>query len=612
MSTPVYVRNPTGPVFIPDAVRLHIATSPITVAPLTATIHRIELFAGMSIDSAVVSFEHAKADNPTYRMGDACHITTGSGEVLIRGVVGFAPIAIGTDDDHLQLTIFSDKWTMAAKRIGQIGIGTQPTTPTADVGTRGFKDQGFDISFNPDGRPNKAPSSLEFSLGSNAVYWTLKDILGFVFQYYIPTTVCTLNAVTELTSAAWLRCPTHFNLTGQTALEAIENVVKLTGETWALDYYPAPGTAVSAFRAVRLGAGAVRNSQLFKPWQRAAASWADENNPTEAQVQGSIEECRDIVQVVSGQIIKEHTYSNKESAPAAGDALLTAVSGFKDPEYKVRFAVDVSKYTLNNLGGNLTAGAKPKKLCSELCTRINAAGAAYITAAEIAADPTLQFAQRLEPQLWLSLDGTSANAKHIRGGFRLDKENGTLDLKPTLEISDPATTDKSSTLDVTNWSTVAIALTVATVLEYHDYKANTGDSYLPDPRYDLVHKTDLVPERRQLSWLPALTGVPNAVVSVAASAEEKYVDFDSRLEAIADAIGASSPAIETPLTLRLELFPIWHIGDQVKIVGRNLGQTGNEIITRISFSVHHDYVTEVEATNIVASIDPEKFARRMT
>jgi hypothetical protein len=181
--------------------------------------------------------------------------------------------------------------------------GATPTTPPASVGLRGFTDVGFDVCFNADGRPNKSPTALDFCTGSAAIYWTLEDCLKFVFNWYIPATVATLNTAqlktSNVTRAAWLRRPAHLNLSGETALDAVDQVVGLTGESWTLDY----SANISAFRSVHAAGGTVRAAEAFLPSRGAQAASASDKTPSEMRVSGTLENCRDSVQVVSGILI---------------------------------------------------------------------------------------------------------------------------------------------------------------------------------------------------------------------------------------------------------------------------------------------------------------------
>jgi len=127
----------------------------------------------------------------------------------------------------------------------------------------------------------------------------------------------------------------------------------------------------------------------------------------------------------------------------------------------------------------------------------------------------------------------------------------------------------------------------------------------------MIPKPDLVPERRQYVYLPDLASSDAHAISSPSTGgtEEKYVSVTARLFDVAIAALRRSPAIETPIDILLELFPLWNVGDRLVLVGRNLGQTGDEVITEIEYGIHHQYETRVKASNLMASVDPEKFVR---
>jgi hypothetical protein len=298
-------------------------------------------------------------------------------------------------------------------------------------------------------------------------------------------------------------------------------------------------------------------------------------------------------------------YSNKGTNP-----MLKRVENFKHKEYAARFEVDVSKYEDNNLGKNLSTGSQPKPWLSDLVTRLNATADGYVTAAQISSTPALTKNQRVDIPVWISTDGTEGNAKLCSGKFRFDVKHGLIDFEARVEIM----TEKGKTremISVTDWSAVGIWITVATVLENQQVVESTGETYLPETMYELILKPDLVPERRQNTWLPDLsTELPHQITKLSTSAEEKYIDIEDRLTEAATSAQAQSPKVETPITLLLEFFPVWAVGDRISVAGRSTGATGDEVITSISFDVTHSYETRIQASNVMKSVDPEKFVHK--
>lgn len=578
-------------VFVPPSVE---ATPPVLVSGGNAELVKvvsIESFAGAAIGNAILALPLNRPDNPTVSIGEEATIKIGE-DIVFDGIVGYAPAKIDTTTDELQLVLFDAKWLMAANRIGQWGIGLE------GLETYGFSDVALEVVFNADGIPNKDPDALDFCLGSNAVYWTLRDVMNFIFQYYIDDTVATCPAA-QIAHSAYDAEPSNLNLIGQTALQAVNAVAELAGETWTL----IPGETASTFRSVRPGSGTIRTASFFKPFAGAKATGATENHPSEGQVAISVKECRDSFQAMSGNRIKETTYS-------VANGLLSKVSGFKDKEYHVRFKIDVTKYFDNNLGLDLSDGAPPKKTLSHLCTRINDDANAYITAAELTATPALRKCKQVEIPVWISADGTTGNAKLCKSGYRIDHKHGTVDF-----VEHPVTWDQWGFKDqalVVDWDIGGVWVTLATETEQREVvETDTLNQYLPTPMYEFVKKDDLKPESRVASWLPDLASSSRDAVTIIAPSGEDYVSVTDALEETVDRMLQHSAEIETPIDLMLPFFPWrWQVGDRLQLAGRSLGATGDEVITEIRHDVHEAFNTRVRATNVMKSVDPEKFVRK--
>lgn len=560
--------------------------------PVHSTIDKIEQFAGAAIGSASVRYPANHAEAITRDLGNVGRIKIGA-TTIFRGRIGHGPIAIGEGDDEVQIVLFDDKWAMQGRVVGQPGIGTQGT-PT---GVAGFKDVGFEVCFNKDGRPNKDPSSYDFNTGATAEYWTVRDVLHFLFLYYVPSSVATISA-TEIAHDAYELAPTHLYIVGQTALQAVDAAVKLIGETWTL----VPGTSVSTFKAIRRDSGTVRKVRLFRPGGHAKVTAATEDHAQEAYVSLSIKDCKDVFYAVSAPVVQETTYST-------ANELLARNTSYLDKEYQTQFRVDVSKYLTNNLGRNLSAGSKPKPWRPDLVTRMNSSASDYLTAAQIAASPALQNNKRVEIPVWVSRDGTTPERKFIVGGYRINALEGTIEFKSVLQAAVAAGKDAEA-LTISDWSAAAVWLTVATVLETPESTVSSNAAYLDTPMYATISKRDLVPEKRRDAMLPYLASTPHAVVTVAYEATESYVAVTDLLQDIADGAAAAAPDVETPLSARLPFFPAWQVGDRVELAGRDLGTSGNETIVSLVYDVHHSYMTTIEATNVFSAIDPAKFVRR--
>jgi hypothetical protein len=579
------------PVYVPPTCTISLATAVIVDEAARATIERVEQYAGASPGSAVVSYAANRAGRAIRNMGDRAKIKI-AGATVFRGVVVHGPFKVNESEDEMQLILADDKWLMAGVRIGQQGKGTQGDP----AGEEGFKDVGFNTVFNPEGKPNKLTGFLEFNTGSTAVYWTLRDILGWIFAYYVDAAVAAIDAA-QVAHAAWDRVPSQVNLFGQTVPQAIDTLAQLAGESWAL----IPGDLVSAYRSIRPAVGTLRTIRMFPPRLGGTVAAVDQTYASDVDVALSIENCRDRVEVRSAPIVIERTYSKE-------NGLLARVETFADKEYAARFATVVTAYSTVGLGANLTAGSNPKPWRKTLCTRLSAAGSGYVTAAEIAATPALAQNLPVEIPMWIALDGVWANRKLCVGGYKIDCDRGQVDFKASLDVMGSA--GARETVAVTDWSTFGVWITVATVLTLPEIISTAAESsYLPDPMTEIVTRDDLMPESRYKTTLPKLDGTVSEVVTPAEDDEEKYVDIGARLQETLDSASAMMPAIESPIEATFEFFPIWYLGDRVQISGRTVGCTGSEVIISITYGCHNDYTTRIRATAVMAAVDPDQFIR---
>ena len=577
--------------------------------PAIVAVHHIEAMAGAAIGTAVISYpaKYASGIAVPPSVGGGTPFGVGSpigmgcilsmnGRVIFRGVISDGPFSITTDTDELQLILSDDKWLMSRKTVGMPGIGSQPAvTP----GQLGFNDVGFDVIFNKDGRPNKDPAAFDFITDTTAVYWTLKDIMQFLFQWYVDSGDVQLNSA--LLDTDYDRKPMHRNLVGMTALQAVDTIAQLAGQSWGL----IPGASCSAFTPVKPGTGTLRIARLFQPKAGGRADAATTWHVKSGKASMSVQQCKDDYIAMSGPILKEHTYNSSGTNP-----LLVRNTAFVDPtkQHVAQFRVDVTQYAANNLGPSLPAGSRPKKWHSELVTRLTAAHDGYLTAADIAADPIKRSNDRIaKPFFWISLNGTNANAQLCTGGFRVNTEHGTIELKSHLDVW-PAAGDQEQTIVVSDWTKVAIWLTIATIIQGIPKfsETNVGSLYLPKKFTQLIVKHDLIPEQRGVSVLPVMGGANNAVFQ-ASTATEDYVDVGQQLDEIVAGAIAQTPSIESPLELDFPFMPELNIGDLMQVQGRQLNLSGNEVVTRIAWDIYEAYDVHVTATNVLAGVNPDQF-----
>jgi hypothetical protein len=579
-------------VYQPPSVDLDLEGTVVTVNPSRVQLHELRKEVGPVPGICVISYPCWYARDDTPQMGKRATVYVG-GVKLFRGVVGDVPYEIDREVDQTWLRLYDDRWPLSRGVVGQGGIGTQGTP----AGARGFQHVGFDVVLNANGKANKDGSSLDFNLGTvGTTWWTCKTALQFLFAYYVDSDIARITV--SALSSNWDRVPYSLSLTGLTIVQAIDQLAQAAGESWTL--VPNQKEEYSDFRPVRPGYGTVRRCRLFTPRRGATADSVSDEHPVRVSGGRSIRNCRDVVQVMSGNSVKETSYSNTGSDP-----LLTQEVGFVDGEYAARFVVDVTKYAAHTLGGALAAGAPPKPWLSHLLTRV-VGGAAYAGAGTVVYD---QY-PRAEPVVWLSSKTGTTPYLRITDGYRLDCQHCHLDLKAQLTyVANVNSKPVQQKLDITDWSTVGIYLTVATVLEYCEYVWSAdGNQYLPKQYFHVIRRPDLVPEYRQDSYLPSLSaGYPNGSTLAASGAEEEYLDITARLQAIRDAAFAAMNQVECPFEAQYDFTPEMEIGDRLLLQGRQLGASGNEVIVGICYRFRHGIpnAMHVRATNLVVATDPD-------
>ena len=582
--------------YTPPQVILTMAASIWAAGGITATIESLDAYAGAAPGSAVLAFRTRYARDAQLTIGGEASVTIG-GSVVFHGTVAQGDYLLGPDDDLLTVVLQDDKWGMRANTIGQIGIGT------VAAGAAGFTDVGFAVIFNKDGRSNRDANAAtrDFCTGTGAIDWTIKEMIQFVFDQYIPATVATLDP--NQLGTAYDATPRHVNLVGKTGLDAVDHLVKLAGESWCLR----PGTSKSEFRAVKPNGGTGSTSysiSLFEPGAAAKVISADDRSASNVHISTGMTNIQDVFQAVSAPIVIESVHTS-----TGADPMLVRNANFKHKEYLVQFKVDVTQYAANNLGLDLSVGSRPKVWRSQLVTRLNATASGYLAAPGSVPATSLD-APTPEIPVWISIDGTEANAKLCTGGYKIDHEHGTIDFKSEVDVRKDGTTDGSDKLSLVDTSGAYIAaigiwVTVATVMTLPESKESTEQNkFLPTHFCRVIEKTDLVPERRRNSWLPDLAGNNNAITKLSAASEEKYIDVGATLQAIVDSAVANSPTLERSIKADFEMLPIWHIGEKVVITGRVVGASGHEVVTEYHYNLD-DMKVSITAQDVMAGIDHE-------
>lgn len=562
---------------------------PFSFGNADAHVDRLEIYAGLAIGTALVVWRGDHGGDPGSYLGDTARITI-DGSTVFRGVVAEGPFTAGTGKDELAILLYCDKWRLEEAVVGEYGIGP------ADVTAGGFNDVGYDLVFNKGNRPNKAPASYDFSTGTGAVYWELADILTLLLANYVDASEITYSAGTITGAAALGVVPSELNLTGMTALQAIDTVVSMAGLSWALDY----GSASSEFVLVVPGSGTTRTAVFATP-ETGAAPTVTEWHGGEIEVQSSVRNAVDRVRVRSANIIQETMHSNKGTNP-----LLAAVSGYKSAEYVVAFQVQVNQYENHGLGSNLDAGSDPKPWLPHLITRWKADRTGY----EVAETDELPALEPVAVPVWVSEDGTEGNAKLAVGGYSIDLQRGLIEVEAEIEVVGAGASARE-TLSGLDWGTAGIWVTVATVLESPAWYTTSASGYLPTPHPLVLDRKDIAHVRRYNSWLPDLSADPHGISKVQTGLAAVYIDAEPRMTEIGDAALAESSALEVTAVVEFPFLPVVDLGDKLAVSGRPMPQlTGDEVVTAVRYGLDGRYTTQVTASNITATVDPEQFISR--
>jgi hypothetical protein len=545
-----------------------------------ATILSVRTEVGNSIGTAVVRYELLHGESGMASVGEHARIAIG-GTTVFRGSVGYSELVVEDGDDYNEIMLVDDRFLMQALTVGQPDIGTN------EDGS-GFSDVGWDIVFNADGVPNKAPDELDFNTGSNAESWTLRSILEMVCEFWLDDTI-SLNAGSL--PDVFDSIPTSVSMTGMTGLQAVDSVFQLAGTDWCLDY----GSSGSQVEACPGSIG--RTIYLGAPKGGTTAESLSYTDAGDCRFRNRVLDSFDRVHAVSGPVVVETTYNT-------ANGLLVKDAAFKDKQYALRFKVDVTQYAGNGLGQSLSAGSKPKPWLQQLVTRMSDDGDSYLSVSAMSALAALDSA-RPEYKLWIT-DGDDRWL--LTGKFAIDADNGYILMESSVEVA--ASNGTSTTLALTDerQASMEVAFTVATLTDMRrEFSTASSGSYLPDHHHRMIEVTSLTPEVRINSYLPDLdSDEPGASVQVASSAED-YVSVDDRLEEAAEAELTASPKVENSGRVELPFMPVLSVGNTVGFSGRATGMS-NVYVRSIDYYVHREYSTIITVGNVAASRPSRDFA----
>lgn len=577
----------------PPSVSIHLPGRVIRALDADPVLEEICLYANAAVGSAVLAFPGVHARSAMPAMGERAHLEIG-GEIVFRGVVGQCPYTVDEQTDEVRLVLICDKWRLRGVTVGQQGIGTWDTGAGEEhIGETGFTAVGYDLVFNPAGVPNKHESVLDFDTSSNAVPWTLKDVLELLFEHYAPAGIELPEDLAEL-DIEYDTEPVSLELAGMDLLAAIDHVAGLAGTGWTLDPRGTDASVLRVFKAMQLPSGEARVARLFAPGGGARADQAGEMSPSSITVGPSIVEWRGTVQAVSANAVVEHTYST------LGEHPLLVHSHPGSSRFAARLAVDVTEYAEHGLGAALPPGSAPKAWMPELVTRANAAGSGYLTDLDMADPVNRGRAPLPAPLLYVALPEDPESAVLVMGGYELDLDACTIDLEPALVLAtaDPVENRK---VEPEDFEACHFSLTVATRIEERESHVLEAYVQLDDPVTEVI-RVPVTPARRGLVRLPDLASSNrNAAVIIDQSESPDYVSHVIELASIATRAIATAMIVERPVSLMFPLFPRLHIGDIIQLSGRETPtESSGAMVTEIVYRVAESYETRVRATNLPA------------
>lgn len=572
------------PAFAPAKAKLKASIGFASAMIAPEAVERIELRSGTALSTAVVNFPTLFGEAPDVNMGDSASISIGA-ETVFRGVVGSVPVQVEDGADSTRVVLYCDKFRMRRFVVGQPGIGTQG----AD-GAYGFLDVGFVLCFNENGAPNRMKDALDFCTGSNAVYWTLRSILEFIFEYYVDRQI-TMDY--DDLDEVFDRCPSHVMLSDMRALEAVDHVIRLAGATWGIDCSGGDSEVV----VVRSGRGRVRHVPLFAP--HGGNSIAQASEFSASSVYGNAQIINSFTRYVarSGPRIMETTLWSGEGE------MLRRVPIQNGGKHFVKYVSNVSAYAAHGLGASRSPGAKAKAWLPTLQTRIREDGS-YVTAAQILEDASLLNNPCAEIKVWVAPDGVREHACLCQNGYDIDLDESAIYFEHTVTLMEFNLNSFSASVqpDSLVGVSVAVVLDDAVLFDY-----TQAGKYLDNDHYMIVDKPEILPVERHNLVMPK----KEEVITMADSDDpERYVDVRGQIESIAKASAKATPMLECEAKIVMPGFPLVQIGNRIKMTGRRMKLTGDEVAVSVTYHVDRAYTTEIEINNTPAVVDPDHFIHR--
>lgn len=509
-------------------------------------------------------------------------------ETLLIGRVVKCPSRLDAGAETVQLQIADIRWDMARRRVGEHGVGELSET------YGGFAGVGLHVCFNAGGRGNRSALPNEegvytFSTAPDAARWTRAQMLVFILAWYYPD----MAVEEESLTGPWEEEEDNVQLYNQTIPAALSELSARAGESWAPAY---EGENILYARLMATPTTAATFNLPATTGSATTAS-ADENSVVDLDIENSILDSIDVLQVHTNNVWIEHTYENFGDAPL----LVEESEDIRTHGYGRQFTVDVTQYEAHLLGAKLPAGSRPKRWVRQNGTRILESGDGYLAAN----DPRLliQYGTAAMPEYccWVNIDGTEVYER-IQSGLLVIPDEARILLANTCSLIKA----DGSTYDVDCGIIERIRITVTTELEvpYVSYTSPTGYHIDADhPVKEIIQRSDIQPIQRYKSYLPDLTSAnPNATQLLDPTEAAWYFDPRTWADAVHNAYLPTRNRQEVTLRIRLLHMPVIALGAKVEITPAEVGLTGTEMVIGVSYDAANGQHVTVTATNNLARL----------
>lgn len=504
---------------------------------------------------------------------------------------------ITDSDTTVTLRAVDVRYAMAAKQIGQYGIG-----PTDTIG--GWPGYGYDLRFNPDGRPNRSASPeasgvYTFDSTPSAQPWTYAQLLQFLFFWYVDSDLITLQ--TGNLDGSFDTVLPGYALQIGTLPANLDRILSTLGGTWSLTYTGSLGDDTPPYFQPVTATSTPPVTHPIHLNDRDHKAPPSVYSASSATITRSTRRSYDNVEVSSSPLITEATFASRDIYDAGMPTLLVRHTDTVDIlGYHGYFDVDVTQYAAANLGASLAAGSLPKPWHSHLVTRIdpdtyNSSGAAVADRFVAPGNPGVGEPVQLGNWLWISVNSGDSWVK-VKSGVRIDPQRCRVYYRPTI-TTDVYRDGEPLTFTIDATGTLDMAITAAVTTEYPQIAGSTS-TYLPIPRTKRILRRDLQPTARAISFAaiaPSDTGNDSTIPSNLTATYGIYDTVLPQLETIRDELVAARQTSEIAVTLRLPFAPMISHGDAITVTPAELS-LGTLRVTGVNFDPA-TLDTSISATN---------------